>query len=69
VDTRNWTLEDVGRHPLVVRRIVQLGKAQDLMHVTDTSIPESAEDQLLEAANHPPTSAPATQPMAPPAAE
>src|SRR3954463_16225440 len=33
VDTSKWTLDDVARHPMVVKRLIQNGKVDLLQHV------------------------------------
>lgn len=33
VDTRNWTLDDVSKHPLLVRKLIDLKKEDVLKHV------------------------------------
>ena len=35
VDTRQWTLEDVPRHPDLVERLIESGNADALKHVVD----------------------------------
>lgn len=49
VDTRNWTMGDVARHPAVTSRLLALGKSQLLENIAD---PESREplDVQLKAA-------------------
>ena len=35
VDTTRWTMDDVPRHPAVVERLLESGKADALKHVVD----------------------------------
>ena len=35
VDTTKWTLDDVAKHPAVVERLLESGKADTLKHVVD----------------------------------
>lgn len=49
VDTRNWTLDDVTRHPAVVERLLELEKAEVLSHVSATHDPRRLEEELRDA--------------------
>jgi hypothetical protein len=42
VDTSKWTVDDVAKHPAVVTRLIQTGKADVLQHV----LPQTPVDQL-----------------------
>jgi hypothetical protein len=49
VDTRQWTIHDVGRHPAVVWRLIQLDRAELLANVVDPDNRAGIETQLREA--------------------
>jgi hypothetical protein len=60
VDTRKWTIADDAAHPIVVARLIQLGRADLLGHTVNTSAgPVSTQ---LATAIQSPTAAPATTP-------
>lgn len=61
IDARQWTLPDVGAHPKVVRRLVELGKADTLAFLVDTKNGD-LNTQLLEAAAKGPPAPPAPAP-------
>ena len=42
IDTSKWTVDDVAKHPAVVTRLIQTGKADVLQHV----LPKATGDEL-----------------------
>jgi hypothetical protein len=66
VDTTKWTLDDVARHPSVVNRLIQNGKADLLQHVAPQATGEALTSELQAAIQRGPQvkPAPATQPVA-----
>lgn len=52
VDTRAWTLEQDRAHPLVVARLLQLGKSATLAH-TVSGPADAVQAQLVDAVQHP----------------
>ena len=56
VDTSKWTLDDVAKHPSVVRRLIQTGKVDVLQHVAPP-------DELQKVIDRGPQVKPTTQPM------
>jgi hypothetical protein len=65
-DTTKWTLDDVARHPAVVNRLIQNGKADLLQHVAPQATGDALTSELQDAIKRGPQekSAPATQPTA-----
>jgi hypothetical protein len=56
VDISNWTPDDVGNHPMVVKRIVAVGKTDRLAHVfKDADSKTELLDQIQEALDRGPT--------------
>jgi hypothetical protein len=49
VDTTAWTLDDAARHPQVVRRLIETGKATHLQHVVGEADAEEIVRQLNRA--------------------
>jgi hypothetical protein len=49
VDARNWTIADVKTHPLLVLRMLKLGKADDLKFLADPKSKKDVETQLTDA--------------------
>ena len=56
VDTRAWKIEDVTAHPIVVKRLIERGKADALQHVATDVSGEKLVEKLLSAANNAPPS-------------
>src|SRR5205823_6336345 len=65
VDTTKWTLDDVAKHPMVVKRLIQNGKVDLLQHVAPQTSPEALPLELQAAIQKGPQVKPATQPTAP----
>jgi len=59
VDTSKWTLDDVGKHPAVVMRLIETGKTDVLAHVD----PKSSGDALATDLQSVIQSVPTTQPQ------
>ena len=55
IDTTKWSLDDVAKHPSVVTRLIQTGKADVLQHA-------GPQEQLRNAIERGVTAKPATQP-------
>jgi hypothetical protein len=49
VDARAWTMADVKTHPLLVLRLMKLGKADDLKFLADPKNNKDIETQLTDA--------------------
>ena len=49
VDTRTWTMVDVSNHPNLVKRVIEVGKADLLKEVADPRSGLSIEAQLADA--------------------
>lgn len=49
VDTRAWTMQDVGRHRQIVRRLIALDRASLLANVADPDSKATVEAQLRDA--------------------
>jgi hypothetical protein len=49
VDTRNWTLEEVSGHPILVMRLIELGQSNLLAHVAPSESRQHLEIQLIDA--------------------
>ena len=66
VDTTKWTLDDVAKHPAVVNRLIQNGKADLLQHVAPQATGDALTSELQDAVKRGPQvkPAPATQPVA-----
>ena len=66
VDTTKWTLDDVARHPSVVNRLIQNGKADLLQHIAPQSTGDALTVELQDAIKRGPQvkTVPATQPVA-----
>lgn len=67
VDTRHWTLDDVSRHPLLVKKLIDVGKEEVLRHVVSDNRKGDVSVQLIGAMNRTPKpedNATATQPAA-----
>lgn len=63
VDTRKWTLDDVGRHPLLVKKLIEVEKADVLKHVVSDARKGEVQIQLIGALERAqPENATATQP-------
>ena len=58
VDTREWKMEDVSAHPVVVKRLIERGKADALQHVASDVSGDKLVQKLWSAVNNAP---PATQ--------
>ena len=52
VDTRKWTMDDVGRHPALVSRLIQNGKADLLQHVAPEKKGDALQNELQVAMQH-----------------
>lgn len=50
LDTRQWTLVDIDKHPAFAQRVVELKKASLLRHVTDVEGSQDLDDHLQKAA-------------------
>jgi hypothetical protein len=49
VDARTWTIDDAAKHPAIIRRVLETGKAGYLQHLSDPESSKSFETQLIEA--------------------
>lgn len=49
VDARAWTMADVKTHPLLILRLLKLGKADDLKFLADPKSNKDIETQLTDA--------------------
>src|SRR5688500_14977088 len=58
VDTTKWTMDDVPKHPAVVERLIESGKAETLKHVVDPDGGDVAA-QLADALGRDPEDGPA----------
>lgn len=58
VDTRAWKIEDVSKHPAIVKRLLAREKADALQHVATDATGRKLVEKLREAVNEAP---PATQ--------
>lgn len=64
VDTTQWTIDDVARHPAVVKRLIQNGKVNLLQHVAPQTAGDALPLELQAAIQRGPQVKPATQPAA-----
>jgi hypothetical protein len=49
VDTRHWSMDDAVKHPDVVERILQTGKAEDMQFLAAKGDPRPIDKQLSDA--------------------
>ena len=49
VDARSWTMEDVRSHPMLVRRLLDAGKADQLKYLADPKSKKDIATQLNDA--------------------
>ena len=62
LDTSKWALDDVAKHPAVVNRLIQNGKADVLQHVAPEATGDALPEVLHAAIERGPQKAPATRP-------
>jgi hypothetical protein len=65
VDSSKWTLDDVAKHPAVVARLIEAGKADLLQHVAPKATGDALPATLETAMQRGPQSVPTTQPAVP----
>ena len=67
VDARGWTMQDVTEHPMLVLRLLEAGKAEQLKYLADPKSKNDVATQLTDALSNTsgPTTAksPATSPI------
>jgi len=63
VDTRNWSMDDVMKHPAVVERVIETGKADRLSHLAVKGDPRPIDKQLSDAVESAGTMPSTTQPI------
>ena len=63
VDTRNWSMDDVMKHPAVVQRVIETGKAERLAHLAAKGDPRPIDRQLSDAVQSAGTMPATTEPI------